>query len=288
WNVTKTVEDAKLLTGTDFGVAGDLKTLGGFATAVTGSDYNFLLRALQEDERLEVLSRPQILTSDNKPASINIGQRVPLITDSHVTPQGDTISSFSYQNVGVNLSVTPRIGADGAVRMEIATTNSELSQSSVPVGIGQNGVPLTARILNERRAMTSVSVQSGQSIIIGGLISSSDDNHTKKVPFLGDVPVLGALFRSKTKITERKELLILLTPQVLVNVKDTPILSDTRSVTEEQLKRSTLKEQIQRDKFRDQLLEPYFPDRKKDAPDAKPKPEAPPEPEKKKPEGTTS
>src|SRR5439155_837735 len=132
WNVTKTVEDAKLLTGTDFGVAGDLKTLGGFATAVTGSDYNFLLRALQEDER---------------------------------------------------------------------------------------------------RAMTSVSVQSGQSIIIGGLISSSDDNHTKKVPFLGDVPVLGALFRSKTKITERKELLILLTPQVLVNVKDTPILSDTRSVT---------------------------------------------------------
>jgi len=85
------------------------------------------------------------------------------------------INSVEYQNVGVSLSVTPRIGADGAVRMEIGTTNSALSSSPVTVAVG-----VTAPIINERRAMTSVSVQSGQSIIIGGLISTSDDKRTKK------------------------------------------------------------------------------------------------------------
>src|SRR5262249_17816603 len=66
WNITKTVNDAKVATGTDFGVADALKNFGGFSAAVTGSDYDFLIRALQEDGRLEILSRPQILTADNK------------------------------------------------------------------------------------------------------------------------------------------------------------------------------------------------------------------------------
>ena len=71
--------------------------MGGFSTAVSGSDFSFLLRALKNDGRLQVLSRPQIVTADNKPATINVGQRVPLITDSRVTPQGDTINSFRYE-----------------------------------------------------------------------------------------------------------------------------------------------------------------------------------------------
>jgi general secretion pathway protein D len=268
WNVTKTVEDAKLFTGTDFGVANDLKNFGGFATAVTGSDYNFLLRALDDEGRLEVLSRPQILTADNKPASINIGQRVPFVTLSRVTENSSVINSVEYQNVGVSLSVTPRIGADGAVRMEIGTTNSAISSSPVTVAVG-----VTAPIINERRAMTSVSVQSGQSIIIGGLISTSDDKRTKKIPYLGDIPLLGALFRSKTTISGRKELLILLTPQVLLGP------SDAEDLKEEQTKHSTLKDQIQRDKVRDQLLEPLFPDRRSDAPEVKPGKTPAPEPE---------
>ncbi len=276
WNVTKTFQDAQLVTGTDLGVARALKSFGGFSTAVTGSDYNFLLRALENDGRLEVLSRPQILTADNKPASINIGQRVPLVTDSRTTQYGDTISSFQYQNVGVNLSVTPRIGADGAVKMEIGTTNSALSSSSIAVGFSKDGTPLNAPIINERRAMTSVSVQSGQSIIIGGLISTSDDNRTIKVPLLGDIPLLGVFFRSKTKVTDRKELLILLTPQVMVNVNDTAILSDPKAMTEDQLKRSPLKDDIQHDRLHDQLLEPFFPDRKHDVPESKAKPGAAP------------
>src|SRR5207237_7541208 len=107
---------------------------------------------------------------------------------------------------------------------EIGTPNSSLSLKTITVGFSSKGDPLTAPIVDERRAMTSVSVQSGQSIIMGGLISTSDDSRITKVPLLGDIPLLGVLFRSKTKVTGRKELLILLTPQVMVNVTATAIL----------------------------------------------------------------
>jgi type II secretory pathway component GspD/PulD (secretin) len=238
-------------------VLNDLKNFGGFSAAVTGSDYNFLIRALQNDGRLEVLSRPQILTADNKPANINVGQRVPLLNNTTTTPQGGSVSGINYENVGVNLQVTPRIGADGAVRMEISTTNSALSSStvSVPAGSGTTAVP----IINERRASTFVSVQSGQSILIGGLIETSEDNRIKKVPFLGDIPGLGVLFRSKTRIESRKELLILLTPQVLLMGTEHAKVEDVEEMTREQLEKSTLREQLHRDKSREQILAPLYP-----------------------------
>lgn len=259
WNITKTVESAKIATGTDLGVLSDLKSLGGFSTAVTGGDYNFLIRALQNDGRLEVLSRPQILTADNKPANINVGQRVPIITGSQVTPLGGSANTIEYQDVGVNLQVTPRIGADGAVRMEISTTNSDLSTSTINLPASGSSSGLSLPIINERRATTSVSVQSGQSIIIGGLIQNAEDNRIKKVPYLGDIPGLGALFRSKHRITTRKELLILLTPQVLLSGTDRGKVDDIYDVTRKQLEGSTLKDEIRRDPFRDRLLEPLFP-----------------------------
>ena len=259
WNITKTVEDVKLGTGTAFGVASQLKSFGGYSAAVTGSDYNFLLRALQNDGRLQILSRPQILTADNKPANINVGQRVPLISSSSVTPQGGTVNSIEYQNVGVNLQVTPRIGSDGAVRMEISTTNSALSSSSVEVTSGADGGTTSMPIINERRASTFVSVQSGQSILIGGLIETSEDNRTKKVPYLGDIPGLGVLFRSKTKVFNRKERIILLTPQVLLMGDERGELGNIEEMTHEQLERSSIGDQIERDEFRDRLLEPLYP-----------------------------
>ena len=273
WDFSRMIEGARVGAGTAFGVPTELLSFGGFSAVVTGDDYSFLLRALENDGRLEVLSRPQILTADNKPASINIGQRVPLITDSRVTQYGDTINSFSYQNVGVNLSVTPRIGADGAVSMEIGTTNSALSSSSVDITSGSGSGPgnnnnqrvVKIPIINERRATTSVSVQSGQSILIGGLISTTDDTRMKKVPFFGDIPGLGLLFRSRTKFSDRKELLILLTPQVLINDQQNGKIGDPSTITREQLERSQIRSQFNRDELQRQLLEPVFPDLQKPA-----------------------
>ena len=228
WNHGGSKGDVNYGVGTDFGVANQLKSLGGYSTSVSGTDFNFLLRALRTDGRLEVLSRPQIVTADNKPATINIGQRIPLITDSRVTPQGDTINSFRYEDVGVNLTVTPKISPDGFVKMELGTTNSALSSSTVEIN-SSAVVP----IINQRRANTTVSVQSGQTIIIGGLISTTDDKRVKKMPVLGDIPYVGALFRSTKSTRERKELLIFLTPLVLANNQDKVPLEDAQKVTQD-------------------------------------------------------
>jgi general secretion pathway protein D len=229
---------------------------GGFASAVTGGKYSFLLQALEEDGRLEVLSRPQIVTSDNKAATISIGQRVPLITDTRVTDlTGTSISNYRYEDVGVNLSVTPKISPDGTVKMEIGTTNSAVSSSSVPIG-----KDITAPIINQRRANTTVTVPSGQTILIGGLIATTDDKRMKKVPWLGDIPVIGAMFRKSQNTRERKELLILLTPQILSNSVEAGRVKDLEKVTREQLDRSGIKDEIKRDDLQKQLLDPLFPD----------------------------
>jgi type II secretory pathway component GspD/PulD (secretin) len=223
------------------------------AAAVTGDDFSFILRALEDAGRLEVLSRPQILTADNKPAAINVGQRVPFITNTRITEQNTTISTVEYQSVGINLSVTPRIGIDGSVKMDIGTTNSALTTSSINLTPGVN-----APIINERRATTTVSVQSGQSILLGGLISTSDDKRVKKIPVLGDLPLLGYLFRSTHKVMDRKELLILLTPQVLVNVRNVAHTIDLDTMTDQQLRESTLQDQFQKDEFKERLLNPLL------------------------------
>jgi general secretion pathway protein D len=247
WRFNASIGAADIISGTELGVPAALGPLSGLTAAVTGDDYTVLLRALEDEGRLEVLSRPQILTADNRPAAINIGQRVPFVTNTRITPENTTISTVEYQPVGINLSVTPRIGIDGLVKMDIGTTNSALTLSSIEVSPG-----VTAPIINERRATTTVSVQSGQSILLGGLISTTDDKRVRKVPVLGDLPVLGYLFRSSRRVMDRKELLILLTPQVLVNIRDLDAMTD------KELRQSTLQDQFQKDAFKERILNPLL------------------------------
>ncbi|MBI5799210.1 MAG: hypothetical protein HZA92_00580 [Verrucomicrobia bacterium] len=240
--------------GGDLGMATALKSLGGYSAAVTGGDFSFLLRALNDDGKLEVLSRPQIVTADNRPATINIGQRVPLITDSRVTERGDTINSFRYEDIGVNLTVTPKISPDGFVKLELNTTNSSVSSGTVEINKSA-----TVPIINQRRANTTVSVQNGQTIIIGGLIGTQEDKRVKKLPFLGDIPYLGAAFRS-TKITkEKKELIIFLTPTIMISSQATVPLTDPHEAMREQLERSRLDHELKRNDFNKPLLDPIFP-----------------------------
>ena len=242
-------------TGTDFGIADALSKAGGYSTKVAGSDFNFLLRAMKDQGRLEVLSRPQIVTADNKPATINIGQRVPLVDTSRLDAQNNLTTSFRYEDVGVNLTVTPKISADGFVKMEIGTTNSSISSSSVDIN-KSSSVP----IINQRKANTTVSAQSGQTIIIGGLIGTTDDVRVKKMPVLGDIPYLGALFRSSTTTRERKELLILLTPQVLNNTQTPVPLQDPDRVLRDQVNSSpTFRNLMKGGELQRRLLEPIYP-----------------------------
>lgn len=186
----------------------------GFNVSITGSDLTFFLRALQQTGRLEVLSRPQVLAVDNKPATIDVGERVPLITSSRVTEQGDTINTIQYENIGLTLDVLPRIGSDGTVQMEVRPTISSVGTQSTPITEFASAV-----FINNRSAETTVTCYDGQTIIIGGLITTTDQDIEDKLPVLGDMPGVGPLFRRIEKVKIRDELMIFLTPRVLQNAQ---------------------------------------------------------------------
>jgi type II secretory pathway component GspD/PulD (secretin) len=163
-------------------------------------------------------------------------------------------NQFEYRDVGVNLSVTPRIVGDGFVQIDVQTTNSSLSSSTVPIS-----ATATVPIINERRASTMVSVQSGQTVIIGGLISASEDSRKRKMPLLGNIPVLGHLFRNSRNVSDRKELLILLTPQILT-VQPTELWEeDILDYSNKEIDESSMKDVFKDDKAKRAMFNRVFP-----------------------------
>ena len=260
WKYVDSAGGTPFSVGTDLGVEDALKSAGGFGAAVSGSKVNFLLRALQEDGRLEVLSCPQILTADNVEANINIGERIPIITDTQYNSLGNPISTYAYQDVGVMLTVTPRISPDGTVKMDVNPEVSQLTSNEIQISRDVS-IPIIA----QRTANTTVSVQSGESVLIGGLISTVDDSRTKKVPWIGNIPVLGALFRSKKFESDRKELLIVLTPQVVMPSKlTTTNIVDIMDMTKDGFKDSILESDLNRDPLQQKVLKKVLPEQDTD------------------------
>ncbi|MDP6637501.1 MAG: secretin N-terminal domain-containing protein [Phycisphaerae bacterium] len=249
WNHSASTRGAVRNVGTNFGVSGAFNTNGGFRFSLAGGDVDLFLHALQTEGRLEVLSRPQILTADNQTGEINVGQRVPFITNSRATENGSVFNTIQYEDVGILLQTTPRINPDGDIKLEISAEISSISDSdSVEISEGVNAI-----VVNNRSATTTVTVKDGHTIVIGGLITSQDNNTERKVPFLGDLPVLGELFKTTTVVKERRELLIVLTPYVQQGSED----SDTE--TRKQIKRLDLLKDTRRQGLLEWLSEqrPY-------------------------------
>ena len=199
--------------GTDIGAAG--AGLGGFTFTITGQDFNFLFRTLQNESRLNVLSRPQIVAMDNQEASIRIFQSVPFVSGSTVTQAGIVQTQVNREDIGIELTVTPHINPDGYVRLEIQQEVAELTDSTVDIG-GGVAQPITL----ERVMNTVVTVRDNETVVLGGLIRSRESSSETKVPILGDVPVLGMLMSDRNKSTDRTELLIIMTPRVVRSVED--------------------------------------------------------------------
>jgi general secretion pathway protein D len=189
---------------------------GGLVLSASSENVSFLLRALQECRRLEVLSRPQVLTLDNQQAFIQVGQRVPYVTSANVTQFGFQTNA-TLENVGLIIGVTPRISPEGNVVMEIDAEKSKLRPESegVPISVAVDGSVIRSPILDTIRAQATVSAADGETIILGGLISKDTRVNRRKVPWLGDIPVVGNLFRYDFNQTERVELLIIMTPHVV-------------------------------------------------------------------------
>lgn len=169
-------------------------------------DWNVELSALQTEGRGEVLSNPRIITSNQKEAVIRQGQEVGYLT---VTGgQSNNVPTVQFKDVLLELKVTPTITADGRVYLNIALKKDEI-EGFVPTGAGE--VPQ----INKREITTAVLMDDGQTVSIGGVYEFRDRSSLSKVPFLGDLPFLGNLFKKRGRNTEKAELLIFVTPKVI-------------------------------------------------------------------------
>jgi len=190
---------------------------------VFGSDFQATLRAIAQAGKTEVLSRPSILARNNQQATITVGQSVPLVTStSFQTLTGNPINTIQYSSVGIILRVTPFITSDNLVEMIVSPQISSLSDQSVPVSAGVN-----APIINLRSADTVVVTPDGQTVIIGGLMQNQKTQSDSKIPLLGDIPLLGNLFKRRAKGNTKTELLIFLTPHIVKEPSELVGLSAT-------------------------------------------------------------
>ena len=207
----------------DFGVGRTNSTLGfgGLVLSASSESVSALLRALRECRRTDVLSRPQIMTLDNQAAFIQVGQRVPQITGVNTTTIGQT-NTVTTVNTGIILGVTPRISPDGLVVMEIDAERSEVGPDAegIPISISNTGTVIRSPKIDVEVAQTTVSALSGQTVVLGGLITKRRSEIHRRVPLLSDIPILGNLFRYDNVTGERRELLIIMTPRIVRNEQD--------------------------------------------------------------------
>jgi len=206
--------------GTDFGLASET---GGFSYAIGGSSFSSLLHALATDDNVTILSTPKIFTSNNRQAEINISTQMPYVSSVLATETTQTFA-VQYLDVGVILQVTPQISPDGTVTMQVTQQANEL------LGFQNLGNTVQAPTVAQRYAQATIRVADGQTVILGGIISDSTSRSVSKVPVLGDLPLIGNLFRHTTVSKKKSELLVFLTPKVVRTPEEASAL--TRSEQE--------------------------------------------------------
>jgi general secretion pathway protein D len=192
-----------------------------------GSDFQATLRAIATAGKVEVLSRPSILARDGQPATILVGQQVPLITGVSYTAVGNStipINNVTYTPVGIQLNVTPYISTDGYVEMIVTPQDSEIDPTlTEPIAAGVN-----APVIDTRTADTVVVTPDGLPVVIGGLIMNDKTSSDSKIPILGDIPVLGILFKHKTTSDTKNELMIFMTPHIVRLPDELPALATSQ------------------------------------------------------------
>jgi len=179
------------------------------------------LSALASEKRVNILSSPTVLASENKEAKIDISTEVPVQSVEYKNTNDSQVieTSIQYRNTGIILSVTPHINEHGLVSMDI---NQEISEQSESVPVGNQ----TALSFYKRSVNTSLTVKDGQTIIIGGLMKEKKDNGSAGLPCLGGLPVMQYFFGKETKSDEKTELIILITPRVIANLDDIDIVTE--------------------------------------------------------------
>ncbi len=188
---------------------------GGLVLSASSEGISVLIRALEERSRIDILGRPQIMTLDNQPAFIQVGKLVPRISATRFQYNYQT-NEIVLEPTGLIMGVTPRVSPDGTVTMEIDAQKSDLGPEAegIPISV-MEGTVIRQPSINITLAQTTVSAASGETVVLGGLISTKKTGIHRRVPWLHSIPVLGNLFRYDQESDIRTELLIILTPRVI-------------------------------------------------------------------------
>lgn len=205
------------------------KVASGSLALLSGSDTRALLDLLASDSKMNVVSSPTLMVLDNRKASIRVGDQVPVRTSETAntsgvinngsTPSALVTSTIQFRDTGVLLEVTPRVNAGGMITLDITQEVNDVSKTQT------SGID--SPTINQRRIATSVAVQSGETLVLGGLIKEDTSGSSDGIPYLRNVPVVGWLFGSHAKSNNRTELVVMITPTAVTK------LDEAREVTRE-------------------------------------------------------
>jgi len=197
-----------------------LASYGGFRYAIVelGGRLSAAIDLAASQDRLKVISSPQIIASNNKEAKIQVGQSQPILTNTYTTPgvtsttgAGVVEGTIEYKDIGIILSLTPRISDGGLVSLEISIEDSDV------LALASLGNLPSIPTFTKKTAKTVLSVVEGETIVIGGLISESKEKITSGIPLLSKIPIIGGVFGFQSYETKRDELILLMTPHIISN-----------------------------------------------------------------------
>jgi len=202
----------------------ELSTIAGglFASITDKKEFFVVLNALAAESRSRILSTPHVIAADNREAFILVGQEVPILSSqavSVISPDAPIVNNVQYRDTGKILTILPQINSKGLVNMQIRQEVSDVGQDT----FGNTNSPSFI----SRQAETTVVVQSGDSVIIGGIIDDQVRRTRRGIPFLMNVPVLGRAFRIDTDQIVRTEVLVLITPHVIRSRDEARSVTDT-------------------------------------------------------------
>lgn len=206
-------------------------TLPGIAVTFIGNDIKAAIDALSEQTAVEVISTPKIVTLNNRTATLQIGDQVPIViqtAQSNVTPDAPRVVNVEYRDTGVILTVTPRVSGENTIMLTIAQEVSSVAKTTT------SGID--SPTIQQRRFESTLMLRDGQAVALGGLISSTRTNGDSGVPYVKDVPVLGRLFKSQSQDQRRTELIVLITAHIMRSDDSTAqvmsdLLADLNEIT---------------------------------------------------------
>lgn len=208
------------------GIIGEGITTGVGRISDSGTSFAAILNALEGDADTNIISTPTIVTTDNEEATINVGKEVPFLTGSFTntgTGSGGSVNPFQTiqrEQIGVKLTITPQINEGSAVLLKISQEISSLSETAT--------AGAADLVTNERIIETTVIVEDGGILVLGGLIEDSLRENTQRVPVLGRLPVLGALFRNRSVTKVKTNLMVFIRPKILRDSTQTAIETDAK------------------------------------------------------------